>query len=373
MNFIRRTTIATCLLAVCAFPTTAALAQTIVKIGAVLPLTGPAAEVGNEQKRGIELALEAAQQTKMVPGHTVEALFEDNQAKADVAVTAFNKLVRLNGTQVLITGYSGPALAMAPLATRGKILLLNGGAQSDALANASPYLINTIPTARSEIGAMAQFLRNDLSVKTVAMIHSNDAQGTSARDSFVKAFTDAGGKVVAEESVPFGETNFRSPLTKIAAAKPDAIYTVMAMNFVQLAEQKEQLGLKQVMASNTSMSQPTNIASPVMQGWYHTQWRLPAPQEVLDAYKRKYGAEMSFYARTSSNTTWILLMAMQKTLEQKKTLTGENLRETILSVKTFDGIGGRVVFNSNTVTMPIDVNVIKNGKTEPVKSITLAN
>jgi branched-chain amino acid transport system substrate-binding protein len=348
-------------------------AQTAVKIGAVLPLTGPASEIGNEQKRGIELALDVARQNKAVPGHDVEAIFEDNQAKADVAVTAFNKLVRLNGTQVVITGYSGPALAMAPLATRQKILLLNGGAQSNALADASPYLINTAPLFRSEIAAIVEYLRKDLNVKTAAMIYQNDAQGNPAHESFVKAFVESGGRMVAEEPVPFGETNFRSPLAKIAAAKPDAIFAVISQGFVQLSEQKDQLGLKVIMASNTSANQPTNLASNLMQGWYHTQLRLNAPKEILDLYKKKYGIEMGFYARQYYNTTFILLQAMKKTLEQKKELTGANLRETILGVKNFDGIDGPLVFDSNTVSMPIDVNVIRNNKTEAVKSISVKN
>lgn len=74
-------------------------------------------------------------------GRKIEVLFEDNQAKPDQSVLSFNKLVDLQHLPMIFTAYSGPSLAMAPLATRKKVLLMNAGAQADALANASPILI----------------------------------------------------------------------------------------------------------------------------------------------------------------------------------------------------------------------------------------
>ncbi len=64
----------------------------------------------------------------------------------DQSILSFNKLVDLQLAPLIFSAYSGPTLAMAPLATRKKVLLVNAGAQADKLATASPYLINTLPT-----------------------------------------------------------------------------------------------------------------------------------------------------------------------------------------------------------------------------------
>jgi len=55
-----------------------------------------------------------------VRGNKIEVLFQDNQAKPDQSVLSFNKLVDLQHVPMVFTAYSGPSLAMAPLATRKK-------------------------------------------------------------------------------------------------------------------------------------------------------------------------------------------------------------------------------------------------------------
>ena len=129
---------------------TQAKAETIT-FGGILPLTGPGALIGTAEMHGIQFAVDQANAKGGVHGNQIAVQFEDNQAKPDQSVLSFNKLTDLQHVPVIFTGYSGPSLAMAPLATRKKVLLVNAGAQADALSKASPYLINTLPTIGDEI------------------------------------------------------------------------------------------------------------------------------------------------------------------------------------------------------------------------------
>ncbi len=101
--------------------------------------------------RGVQFAVDQANAKGGMHGNQIAVQFEDNQAKPDQSILWFNKLTDLEHVSVIFTGYSGPTLAMAPLATRKKVLLVNAGAQADGLAKASPYLINTLPTIGDEI------------------------------------------------------------------------------------------------------------------------------------------------------------------------------------------------------------------------------
>ncbi len=105
-----------------------------IQFGAILPLTGPGGLIGTQQMRGIQFAIDQANAKGGVRGHKIEVLFEDNQAKPDQSVLSFNKLVDLQHVSLIFTAFSGPSLAMAPLATRKKILMVNAGAQADKLA-----------------------------------------------------------------------------------------------------------------------------------------------------------------------------------------------------------------------------------------------
>ena len=67
-------------------------------------------------------------------------IYEDSQGKPDQGVLAFNRLLDLHQAPAIVTAFSSISLAIAPLATRKKVLVINPAAQTNKLADASPYL-----------------------------------------------------------------------------------------------------------------------------------------------------------------------------------------------------------------------------------------
>ena len=85
------------LLAALAFMLTVAAARAdTIRIGAILPLTGPGALIGTQQMRGIQFAIDQANAKGGVHGNKIEVVFEDNQAKPDQSILSFNKLTDLD-------------------------------------------------------------------------------------------------------------------------------------------------------------------------------------------------------------------------------------------------------------------------------------
>ena len=221
---------------------TTAHADTI-RFGAILPLTGPGAMIGTQQMRGIQFAIDKANAAGGVHGNKMEVLFEDNQAKPDQSILSFNKLADLQHVPMIFTAYSGPSLAMAPLATRKKILLINAGAQADKLATASPYLVNTLPTIGDEVKVISKYLIGE-GKKQGAILFENDAAGIAGRDDFVKFFPEAGGTILSQEPTQFGQTDYRPALLKLADAKPEVMLVSITAGLLQMAQQYRQLGLQ---------------------------------------------------------------------------------------------------------------------------------
>ena len=338
---------------------TAAHAETI-RFGAILPLTGPGGLIGTQQKLGIQYALDQANAKGGVRGNPIEVIFEDNQGKPDQSVLSFNKLVDLQHLPMIFTAYSGPSLAMAPLAGRKKVLLLNAGAQADALAKASPYLINTLPTIGDEIAVLSKWLVKN-GKKKIAILFENSAAGISGRDNYVSTLTAAGATIVAQEPSQFGQTDFRPALLKLADSKPDAMVVSITAAAQQMAQQYKQMGVSFPVAGTTFLQDPALIADPAAEGFLHTQLQSQAPAELAADFKAKYNAEMEFFVRQYYNATNILFTALEKVMADKKEITGENLRDAILKIKSFKGLVP-VVFNSNTATVPFDLNVMRGGK-----------
>ena len=341
-----------------------ARAETI-RFGAILPLTGPGAMIGTQQMRGIQFAIDKANAAGGVHGNKIEVLFEDNQAKPDQSILSFNKLVDLQKVPLIFTAYSGPSLAMAPLATRKKILLINAGAQADKLATASPYLVNTLPTIGDEVKVLSRYLIGT-GKKQGAILYENDAAGIAGRDDFVKYFPQAGGTILSQEPAQFGQTDYRPALLKLADAKPQVMLVSITAGLLQMAEQYRQLGLKFTVAGTTFFADPATIADPASEGFVHTQVRIDAPPDLAAAFRAKFGVDMEFFVRQYYNATQIVLAVTDKLLGDGKKLTGENMHDALFAIRKFQGLIP-LQFNSNTATVPLDIDMMQGGKDVTIK------
>ncbi len=331
-----------------------------IRIGAILPLTGPGGLIGTQQQRGIQFATDQINAKGGVQGSKIEIVFEDNQGKPDVSVLSFNKLVDLQQMQVIFTSFSGPSLAMAPLATRKKVLLINAGAQADALATASPFLINTLPTIGDEIAVLCKWLAKG-GKKKAAILFENSAAGISGRDNYIQQFTAAGGTIIAQESSQFGQTDFRPALLKLADAKPEVMLVSITAAANVMAQQYKQLNLNFLVAGTTFFQDPALIAEPGAEGFVHTQMQSQAPESLAAEFKSKFNVEMEFFVRQYYDASNILFTALGKLLAEKKAITGQSVHDTILAIRKFNGLVP-VEFKSNTATVPFDIRVIRGGK-----------
>jgi branched-chain amino acid transport system substrate-binding protein len=335
-----------------------ARAKTI-ELGALLPLTGPGAVIGTEQMRGIQFAVDELNAKGGIDGDKVHVIYDDDQAKSDQAVLDFNKLVSLQHVPMIWLAYSGPTLATAPLATRRHILILNSGAQSDALQKASPYLVNTLPSTEEEVKVMVKYLRAH-GKSTAAVLYENDAAGIGGRDDFVKDFKADGGKIVAQEPVQFGQTDFRPALLKLASAKPQVLYVVTTVGMVPLADQLHEMNQKWLVAGTTFMNNPQVIADPNAAGLIHTQVEANVSPELMAAFQKKMGAEMGFFSRQYYNSAQMVFIILDHMIKAKMPITGANMRTELFKIKTF-ATPVPMTFTSNTAIVPIAIEEMKGG------------
>jgi branched-chain amino acid transport system substrate-binding protein len=343
------------------------------EIGAILSLTGVAAAVGNQQKHGIELAVEDINASGGIDGKPLTVYFEDHQAKPDQAVLAFNRLTELHAVPAIISGFSGPTLAIAPLANRKKTLLINPSAQADQWGKASPYLVNTIPTVENETTVLAKYVFEKLGKKTASILYENSAPGISGRDDFKAAFEKEGGKILDEEPVQFGETNFRPSLLKIAAGKPDAVFGQITQGTPLLAEQAKQLNTTFTIVGTSNFIEPALQGNQNANGWYHTQLLNSVPAGVEDKFKAKYGESMNFHAKQCFNATEILAASMRKVVKDGGSLDGASVKKALFDIGTFGTSEMPIVFKTNTAEMGIGINEFKDGVSTMIEKESTAN
>ncbi|MEK7075821.1 MAG: ABC transporter substrate-binding protein, partial [Patescibacteria group bacterium] len=91
-----------------------------IKIGVLLPLSGPAAFYGDQSKKGIEIAKEEI--LEKYPNLKLELYYEDSLYTPKGGVDAYQKLRITTKLDAVITAASQVSLAVVPLTAEDKIL-----------------------------------------------------------------------------------------------------------------------------------------------------------------------------------------------------------------------------------------------------------
>ena len=328
---------------------------------ALLPTTGPSASVGLEEQQGVQYAVEEINAAGGIRGHALRVNYDDTQGKPDQAVLAFNREVDLNNVPAVITAFSVPSLAIAPLVTRKKVLTINPAAQADKLGTASPYMFNTMPLTRDETEVLAHYVVNTLNKKTAAMVYENSAAGIDGRNDFQENFKRFGGQIVADEPVQPGDTNFRPMLLKAASAKPDVVFAniIQGGSLPQFVDQVGQQGGFPVVVGTTFLTPA--MGQPGSDGWYYTAIRGTLPPDVEQKIMAKFGSKsVSVYTREYYNATKILARVAEGVLDAKKEVTGASMRDELLRIRIFPGVA-TVTFDNNTAVRNIDILQVQKG------------
>src|SRR3989344_8827560 len=114
-----------------------------IKIGVVLPLTGPSADGGNYVKNGLLLAQDELNNDQDLAYH-YELLFQDSMYDPKTAVSAVRKLIDSDQVKYIVGAQgSSETLAITPIAEENKVILITPGSQSDKISQAGDYIFRT--------------------------------------------------------------------------------------------------------------------------------------------------------------------------------------------------------------------------------------
>jgi len=345
--------------------------QAPIKIGAILPLTGSGASYGVWMKGGAEMAAEEINAAGGIGGHKLEIIYEDHAADASKAVNGMRRLVEVEKIPFTLTSYSAPTLAIQPIGAQNKVVMMNGGGQSDNLAN-KDYLYNNIPVVSNEVGVIADWLARDKKFKAAVMIVANDEAGRNAAKTFREKFAAGGGRVLSEEQVALDGNDFRAQLAKLKAAGGDLLFiSSYGRNVAIIADQARELGITIPMAATSWILIPEVFKSKGAEGMLVTRLPFNPESPFAKKFKERYKTDAGFFAVQYYSGTKIFARAAEEAMKKSGgKLDGEGVKNAIESVKAFDTISGKLVFQPNhAAVMDIEVGVLKGGKVEVEKTL----
>ena len=217
-----------------------------VKIGLLLPYTGPLSVQGNDATRGVELLLKKT--GARAGGRAIELLKEDTEAKPDVALTKIKKLLERDHVDFVI----GPVNSVVALAIRNYVHehgtpLIVPVAFTRVLTApplASPSIFRVVETSDQGNYPMGAWIVKNTKHRKVVVMATDFVAGHHAVEAFMAGFRAAGGEIVKEIFAPLNTPDFAPYLAQAGTQKADAAYAFFpGADAIRFVKQWKEYGL----------------------------------------------------------------------------------------------------------------------------------
>jgi len=210
------------ILGACALSLTAHAAEPL-KVGLVLPMSGPFAAYGKQIEHGVRLYLE--QSGGSFSGRKVELIVKDDTGVApEISKRAAQELVVKDKVDILAGfGMTPSAFAAAPIANEAKKPMIVMNAATSSITTKSDYILRVSQTLPQVTAPVATWAAKN-KIKKVYTLVADFGPGHDAEGQFKKTFTAAGGEIVGEVRTPVKNPDFAPFLQKIKDAKPEAVF-----------------------------------------------------------------------------------------------------------------------------------------------------
>lgn len=193
-----------------------------VRVGLVIPLTGPFQTNGRQIEAGIKTFIDA--HGDRFAGRQVQIITRDDAGVADNALRLSQELVTRERVHILMGyGNTPSAVGAAQISARGKVPQVILVAATSSIMDRSPYMVRvaqTIPQIASTIGIWTA----RQGVRNVVTLVSDYGPGLDAEEWFSRMLEGAGGQISAKLRAPLVSPDFAPFLQRAADAKPEAVF-----------------------------------------------------------------------------------------------------------------------------------------------------
>lgn len=199
-----------------------------IKVGVILPMTGPMAKFGEMEANAFRMACEEINASGGIGGKALKLIIEDGAGKPNVARAAAEKLITRSKVSILGGGYSSSCtFAIAGVTERFGVPFVISTGSADKITQQGWKSVYRIGPPVSEYPkGMIDFWNNVVHPTSIAICYENTLFGTSGATDMKKYCTDGGIKITDYVCYEAGAVDFKPMLVRIKAHKPDVIYMI---------------------------------------------------------------------------------------------------------------------------------------------------
>ncbi|CND50900.1 urea ABC transporter%2C urea binding protein [Mycobacterium tuberculosis] len=316
-------------------------------IGVLNSMTGAVGAVGQQESRGMELAVEEINAAGGVKGRKLKLETEDDQGSVNLTTAGFKKLATDTKVPVVIgPGITANAMASAPLAEQYGVTQVLLVAQPH-IANGKKNVFGVPLPGKANSQAMVNYAQAQ-GHKSAAIIWGNTPYGQEGNKDISAAAKAAGIDIVNSEGFDGGKFDFTAQASKAAARNPDAVflYGGGGNSDALLLKAMVATGYKGQIIGDLAYSTPTipKTAGPAADrvvSLTPVNYGSPDPEtkKFLDDYEAKFNEGASVL----SAYAYVAVKMVAAGIEKAGAYKGEELSKAIQSLN-FESIIGKLAY-----------------------------
>ena len=346
-------------------------------ITSVKALTGPLAFVGVPEANAVKMAVDELNAANYLgAGNSIKLISVDDQNDRAQLTTALTRASKVDNALIVLGGANSVLMiAMAPLLNDLQIPMF-ATAQTAAPLAASKWYLKITASSELQVAPLAQYAIEKVKPQRLAAIWGRDNDGhINNMKAFMAPLAAKGMKPIAEETILISDTDFGAVATKIAAAKPDAIW--LGSNAAQAANlviQLKQAGVApNVVFFGTAGLGPDylKIGGKAVDNTYfaidyNDQSKAPLNVKFAENYKRLYNTAPDNWAAVGYSETLVAARAIKESMPNP---TREKVLEAIMKMKDAEVVMGNGRWSQKADRIPEygpSVMVVRDNKPVPV-------
>lgn len=331
-----------------------------IKLGGIIPQTGPVSTYGNTSENGIKLAISEINEAGGIDGKQIEWISYDDKGDQTESVTAYNKLMEEDVDAIIGAITSKPTLAVAETAVQDGIPMITPTGTQENITEDKDNVFRVCFTDPYQGELLALYAKDTLNLEDVAILRNTSSDySNGVADAFTSKAEELGMNVVADEGYGDTDTDFKAQLTNIQSANPEAVlipdyYEKIAL----ITPQAREAGIDCTFLGGDGwdgvlVTMDESSFKDIEQSFFTNHFSLEDDSEevqtFIEAYQEEYGEDPSAFSALSYDAIYLYKQAV----EEAGSTDYEAVIKAIKDIE-FSGVTGSFTFDE-------DNNPIKSG------------
>jgi len=324
-----------------------------VKIGVVETLTGDNSAYGISIRKGVELAAQEINASKLLGGCRLELVVADDKADKQEGISVFNKLIDDDKVAAILgPTLSGTAFAADPIAQEAGVPVLGTSTTAVGITAMGDYIFrDSLPQAAVIPGTLAAVIAKYGPRKAALLFQADQEYSKSEAEVFKASLARLNIRLVGTESYSKGDSDFRTQLQKLSSKKPDILVLCSLVGeAIPVLQQAREIGISVPIVGGNGFNSPSILENApeasegliVGSSWFIDS-PVPTSRAFVEAFREKYGGDPDQFASQAYSGLYIVANAIKRASSADRAA----IRDALAGIKGLDTTLGPFSFDEN--------------------------